>query len=178
MKKKIIIIIGLFAAVTLLALPNIRSAIQEYKDAKKYEIAYNELFTTEKNAVAELDSAIESTIDAPDNEHYNAALNAAAHAEQACGETYGKLCDITVTYGAGTVYYATFYRDIKAALTQKCGTDDLKRIYELLGEITPLYNAPAALGSTNEKKKEIENFYKSLSLLNDDMVLTDITERP
>ena len=29
-----------------------------------------------------------------------------------------------------------------------------------------------------EKKKEIENFYKSLSLLNDDMVLTDITEKP
>lgn len=178
MKKKIIIIVGLFAAVALLALPNIRSAVQEHKDAEKYDNAYNELFTTEKNAVAELYSAIESTIDTPDNEHYNAALNAAAHAEQVCGETYGELCDITVTYGAGTVYYATFYRDIKAALTQKCGTDDLKRIYELLGKIMPLYNAPAALGSTNKKKKEIENFYKSLSLLNDDMVLTDITEKP
>ncbi len=28
-----------------------------------------------------------------------------------------------------------------------------------------------------KKKKEIENFYKSLSLLNDDMDLTDLTER-
>ena len=31
---------------------------------------------------------------------------------------------------------------------------------------------------TGLSKKEIENFYKSLSLLNDDMVLTDITEKP
>lgn len=90
MKKKIIIIVGLFAAGALLALPNIRSAIQEHKDAEKCDNAYN----------------------------------------------------------------------------------------ELLGKIMPLYNASAALGSTNEKKKEIENFYKSLSLLNDDMLLTDITEKP
>ena len=74
------------------------------------------------------------------------------------------------------MYYATFYRDIKAALTKQCSTDDLKHIYELLGKIVPLYNAPAAPGSTYEKKKEIENFYKSLSLLNDDMDLTDLTE--
>ena len=177
MKKKIILIIGVFAAAALLALPNIRNAVQKQKDAKKYDNAFNELFVTEKNAVAELYTAIGNTIDSPDKEHYGNALNAAIHTEQICGQTYGKLCDITVTYGAGTVYYATFYRDIKAALTKQYGTDDLKHIYELLGKIMSLYNTPAAPGSTYEKKKEIENFYKSLSVLNDDMDLTDLTER-
>lgn len=40
-----------------------------------------------------------------------------------------------------------------------------------------LYNTPAAPGSAYEKKKEIEKFFKSLSLLNNDMDLTDLTER-
>ena len=128
------------------------------------------------SALVSLYTAIGNTIDSPDKEHYGSALNAAIHTEQICGQTYGKLCDITVTYGTGTVYYATFYRDIKAALTKQCSTDDLKYIYGLLGKIVPLYNAPAAPGSAYEKKKEIENFYKSLSLLNDDMDLTDLTE--
>ena len=52
MKKKIIIIIGVFAAAALLALPNILNAVREQKDAKKYDNAFNELFVTEKNAVA------------------------------------------------------------------------------------------------------------------------------
>ena len=171
MKKKIIIIIGVFAAAALLALPNILNAVREQKDAKKYDNAFNELFVTEKNAVAGLYTAIGNTIDSPDKEHYGNALNAAI-----CGQTYGKLCDITVTYGAGTVYYATFYRDIKAALTKQCGTDDLKHIYELLGKIMSLYNTTATPGSTYEKKKEIEKFFKSLSLLNNDMDLTDLTK--
>ena len=54
MKKKIILIFGMFAAVALLALPNIRNTVREQKDAKKYDNACNELFVTEKNAVAEL----------------------------------------------------------------------------------------------------------------------------
>lgn len=74
------------------------------------------------------------------------------------------------------MYYATFYRDIKAALTKQCGTDDLKHIYELLGKIMSLYNTTATPGSTYEKKKEIEKFFKSLSLLNNDMDLTDLTK--
>ena len=160
MKKKIILIFGVFAAAALLALPNILNAVREQKDAKKYDNAFNELFVTEKNAVAGLYTAIGNTIDSPDKEHYGNALNAVIHTEQICGQTYGKLCDITVTYGAGTVYYATFYRDIKAALTKQCGTDDLKHIYELLGKIMSLYNTPATPGSTYEKKKEIEKLEK------------------
>ena len=166
MKKKIILIFGMFAAAALLAVPNVRNTVREQKDAKKYD-----------NAVAGLYTAIGNTIDSPDKEHYGNALNAAIHTEQICGQTYGKLCDITVTYGAGTVYYATFYRDIKAALTKQCSTDDLKHIYELLGKIMSLYNTTATPGSTYEKKKEIEKFFKSLSLLNNDMDLTDLTER-
>ena len=54
MKKKIILIISVFAAAALLALPNILNAVREQKDAKKYDNAFNELFVTEKNAVAEL----------------------------------------------------------------------------------------------------------------------------
>ena len=54
MKKKIILIIIVFAAAALLALPNILNAVQKQKDAKKYDNAFNELFVTEKNAVAEL----------------------------------------------------------------------------------------------------------------------------
>ena len=161
MKKKIIIIIGVFAAAALLALPNILNAVREQKDAKKYDNAFNELFVTEKNAVAGLYTAIGNTIDSPDKEHYGNALNAAIHTEQICGQT---------------VYYATFYRDIKAALTKQCGTDDLKHIYELLGKIMSLYNTTATPGSTYEKKKEIEKFFKSLSLLNNDMDLTDLTK--
>ena len=96
MKKKIIIIIGVFAAAALLALPNILNAVREQKDAKKYDNAFNELFVTEKNAVAGLYTAIGNTIATP--------------------------------------------------------------------------------GSTYEKKKEIEKFFKSLSLLNNDMDLTDLTK--
>ena len=48
MKKKIILIIGVFAAAALLALPNILNAVREQKDAKKYDNAFNELFVTEK----------------------------------------------------------------------------------------------------------------------------------
>lgn len=81
MKKKIIIIIGVFAAAALLALPNILNAVREQKDAKKYDNAFNELFVTEKNAVAGLYTAIGNTIDSPDKEHYGNALNAAIHTE-------------------------------------------------------------------------------------------------
>lgn len=50
MKKKIILIFGMFAAVALIAVPNVRNTVREQKDAKKYDNDFNELFVTEKNA--------------------------------------------------------------------------------------------------------------------------------
>ena len=74
-------------------------------------------------------------------------------------------------YGAGLVYYSTFYRDVKSALETRRSTDALKQINTLLEKILLLYNASlSSVSTTSEKVKEIEGFYKSLSLLNDDMM--------
>ena len=69
------------------------------------------------------------------------------------------------------MYYSTFYRDVKSALETRQSTDALKHINTLLEKILLLYNAPpSSVNTASEKVKEIEEFYKSLSLLNDDMM--------
>lgn len=46
-----------------------------------------------KNAVAELYTAIESTVNTPDDEHYAAALNTAVSTQQICCNAYGEISD-------------------------------------------------------------------------------------
>lgn len=171
MKKKIIPIVCLLSVIALLAFGNIRSAIEEHRKAKAYDKAFHTVFVTEKNAVAELYAAIEDVVNTPDDEHYAAALNAAVSTQQICCDAYGEICDSAATYGAGLVYYSTFYRDVKSALETRQSTDALKHINTLLEKILLLYNAPpSSVNTASEKVKEIEGFYKSLSLLNDDMM--------
>lgn len=171
MKKKAVLIVCLLSVIALLAFGNIRDAIEEHRNAKAYDKAFHTVFVTEKNAVAELYTAIESTVNTPDDEHYAAALNTAVSTQQICCNAYGEISDSAATYGAGLIYYSTFYRDVKSALETRRSTDALKQINTLLEKILLLYNAPlSSVCTTSEKVKEIEGFYKSLSLLNDDMM--------
>ena len=168
MKKKAVLIVCLLSVIALLAFGNIRDAIEEHRNTKAYDKAFHTVFVTEKNAVAELYTAIESTVNTPDDA---AALNTAVSTQQICCNAYGEISDSAATYGAGLVYYSTFYRDVKSALETRRSTDALKQINTLLEKILLLYNAPlSSVSTTSEKVKEIEGFYKSLSLLNDDMM--------
>ena len=105
-----------------------------------------------KNAVAELYTAIESTVNTPDDEHYAAALNTAVSTQQICCNAYGEISDSAAIQCDRTLTCRGFAR-------------------RLLEKILLLYNAPlSSVSTTSEKVKEIEGFYKSLSLLNDDMM--------
>ena len=119
-----------------------------------------------KNAVAELYTAIESTVNTPDDEHYAAALNTAVSTQQICCNAYSEISGSAATYGAGLVYYSTFYRDVKSALETRRSTDALKQINTLLEKILLLYNAPlSSVSTTSEKVKEIEDFRTALPTL-------------
>ncbi len=172
MRKKAVWIISLLLVVVLIGSSVIRDVVQKQKREKKYNDAFNELFVTERNEVYLLYEAIAAAIKTPDKEHYDNAYNVAVRTEQICRQVFSDLSDDVTTYGAGLVYYTTFYRDIKAAITSNCDTDVLRDIYELLGKILSLYDAPYSKPvETKDKMKAVRQFYESLSLLNEDMEL-------
>lgn len=170
MKKKAVLIVILSSVVVLVIFCSIYNVVQKQKYTDKYNNAFIALFVTERNAVYSLYEAINTAIETPDQEHYDIALNFATEAERICGQIYGDLSDDVATYGAGLVYYATFYRDIKSAINSNCDVDMLEHIHELLGEILLLYDAHSNPVETTGKIEAITQFYESLSLLNDDMM--------
>ena len=93
MKKKAVLIVCLLSVIAFLAFGNIRDAIVKHRTAKAYDKAFHTVFITEKNAVAELYTAIESTVNTPDDEHYAAALNTAVSTQQICCNAYGEISD-------------------------------------------------------------------------------------
>ncbi|HBM98240.1 MAG TPA: hypothetical protein DD413_02320, partial [Ruminococcus sp.] len=99
---------------------------------------------------------------------YKDLLEIAIITETICSQTFGKLSDIVETYGAGLVYYGTFYRDIKSALTRECGMDELQNIYNILGDIIFIYDNHPHITTPNGKIEAVSQFYYSISLQNED----------
>lgn len=169
MKKKIICAVILLLVVSVIASCAIYKTVQKKQQEKMYNDAFTELFVNERNGVFSLYEAIGITIENPTEENYNKALNTAIKTEKICGETFGKICNMVPTYGAELVYYATFYRDVKATLSSKGDLEELNGIYELLGKITALYDSYSNSENISDNSKKISEFYKSLSLLNEEM---------
>ena len=140
MRKKLIWVVSLLLVFAVICSCTIYKTIHMQKRQENYNNAFIELFVTERNEVFLLYETIGSTIENPSQENYKKALDVAIKTENVCCETYGKLSDIVPTYGAGLVYYATFYRDIKTLLSSSCEKKELNNIYELLEEIISLYD--------------------------------------
>ncbi len=175
MRKKLIWVIGLILVFAVICSCIIYKTIEKQRQQDKYNNAFIELFVTERNEVFLLYETIGLTIEKPTQENYNKALDVAIKTENVCCETYGKLSDIAPTYGAGLVYYATFYRDIKTLLSSSCDIKELNDIYIVLEEIISLYDAHSNPVDSTGKFKAISQFYKSLTLLNEKMNLCEIT---
>lgn len=174
MRKKLIWVVSLLLVFAVICSCTIYKTIHMQKRQENYNNAFIELFVTERNEVFLLYETIGSTIENPSQENYKKALDVAIKTENVCCETYGKLSDIVPTYGAGLVYYATFYRDIKTLLSSSCEKKELNNIYELLEEIISLYDAHSNPVDSTGKFKAIGQFYESLSLLNEKMNLCEI----
>lgn len=159
----------IFAAI---ASPNICNSIQKHRTEEKYNKAYTKIFVDERNEVFSLYKTIALTIENPSKENFSKALGVAVKTEQVCLEIYGENCNQVSTYGAGNVYYATFYRDIKNALSSNCSTAVLNNIYDLLGEIISLYDDSSVLDDSTNKIRAVSKFYYSLTVLNEKLHVT------
>ena len=169
MKKKTIVLCGILAVfVALIAGSIVDNVLTRKHYEEQYNDAYIALFVTERNEVVFLYQSINQTIDTPNDENYAQSLEIVNQTEKACMLTYASNSNIVETYGAGTFYYATFFRDIKAALTE-CSINELLNISSLLSEIISLYDSHSNSVTVSEKIKSMEEFYKSLSMLNDKM---------
>ena len=155
----IILVIGLF----------IGSIVKKQRQKDLYNKAFIRLFVTERNEVLLLYEAIDSLIASPDKEHYDKALSVAVKTEEVCCGTYMELSRLTPTYGAELVYYATFYRDIKYALKSR-NTEILNHIHNLLNDIIKLYDDSSNPENYSNEFEAMGRFYKSLSLLNEEMM--------
>lgn len=171
MKKKVIII-GLISLVAIIiSIVTVDKIIKDKNYENQCNEAFNDLFVTERNQVFTLYQAVGEAIESKtlDNDRYRELLEIAVKTETVCCDTFGKLSDLVETYGAGLVYYATFYRDVKSYLTRQCGVDELQDIYTLLDEIILLYDDHPITATYNEKLKAVSEFYYSLSLRNEDL---------
>ena len=169
MKKKTIWLCSILAVVVALIAGSIVDSVLTRKHyEEQYNYAYIALFVTERNEVALLYQSLNQTIDTPNDENYARSLEIVKQTEEACMLTYASNSNLVETYGAGSFYYATFFRDIKATLAER-SINDLLNISELLGIIISLYDSHSNPVTINEKIKSIEEFYKSLSMLNDKM---------
>lgn len=174
MRKKLIWVVSLLLVFAVICSCAIYKNIQKQHQREKYDKAFIELFVTERNEVFLLYETIGLTIENPSQENYNKALDIAIKTENVCCETYGKISNIAPTYGAGLVYYATFYRDIKSLLSSSCDIRKLNDIYIVLEEIISLYDSHSNPVDSTGKFKAISKFYESLSLLNEKMNLCEI----
>ena len=171
MKSKTIFILVVLSSVVIIITFDIIDEIIKDKNYKKQSNeAFDDLFDTERNQVFTLYQAIGDVIESEmfDKDHYQNLLKIATTTETICNQTFGKLSNLVETYGARLVYYATFYRDIKSALTRECGVNELQEIYTILGEIIFIYDDHPHCSTPDEKLKAVSQFYYSLSLRNED----------
>lgn len=169
MKKKRVIIFWVVAMVILLYVAN--NMIEEKKYEEKYGDAFVTLFVTERNEVFFLYQAVGQIIELSDDESYENALAVAKKTEQVCMQTYGESINIGVVYNQTTVYYSTFYRDVKAALESKCDREQLQQMYDLLGEIIVLYDEYSNSVMTVDKRNAMVDFYEAIGLMNEELCL-------
>lgn len=171
MKRKTIILVLVISAIFIVISYNVINNIIEKKEFENScNKAYTDLFVTERGQVMELYEGFGHAVKDPNEEQYAKLLETAVVTEMVCEQTFGQNSDLAGTYGAGLVYYATFYRDIKSQLSKKCNTEVLQRIYDLLGEITALYDHDPDVTDPSEQLKAVSRFYYSISLLNEDMM--------
>ena len=146
-------------------------AVDKQREQEQYERACAALFVTERDAVSRLYEAVGAAVAQPTQENYSTALTVAADTERVCGETFDELCNMVPTYGVELVYYATFYRDVKVVLSANEDTAALDDLHGLLEEIISLYDLHREDGDLIGEYKSISQFYESLSLLNEKMML-------
>lgn len=171
MKKKTIILLLVISAIFIVISYNVVNNIIEKKEFdNSCNKAYTDLFVTERDQVIELYECFGRAVKDLGEEQYAKLLETTVVTETICEQTFGQNSDLAGTYGAGLVYYGTFYRDIKSQLSKNCGTEVLQRIYDLLGEITALYNYDPNITDPNEQLRAVSEFYRSISLLNENMM--------
>lgn len=171
MKKKTIFILAFICSIIIVISLGITGKI--IKDAeydRQCDEAFDSLFVTERNEVFKLYRAIGETVESKplDKRHYQALLEITNTTEAVCMQTFGKLSDTVGTFGAGLVYYGTFYRDIRSLLSNECGENELQNIYAVLGEIIALYDEHSQNAESSDKLSVISGFYYSLSLRNEE----------
>ena len=166
--QKTVLIIILSAIIAFIAYFGISNAVESRRYEEQCSNAYTALFVTEKAEVVKLHEAIAQTIETPDDEHYAFALETAENTETVCMQTFGNSSDIIGTYGSTQNYYATFYRDVKFALSECLDPSELRQINDLIAEIITLYNAPANPTTVNEKISAVTAFHNSVYILLED----------
>ena len=166
--QKTVLIIILAVIIAMIAYFMISNAVETRRYEERYNNAYTALFITEKTEVVKLHEAIAQAIETPDDEHYSAALAAAENTEAVCMQTFGDSSDIIGTYGSILNYYATFYRDVKFALSERLAPSELQQINDLIAEIITLYNAPANPTTVSEKISAVTAFHNSVYVLLED----------
>ncbi|MDE7281497.1 MAG: hypothetical protein K2N36_07135 [Ruminiclostridium sp.] len=171
MNRKTIVLVLVISAIFIVISYNVVNNVIEKKEFENScNKAYTDLFVTDRARVIELYEGFGRAVKDPNEEQYAKLLETAAATETVCVQTFGQNSDLAGAYGAGLVYYGTFYRDIKSQLSKKCGTEVLQGIYDLLGEITALYNYDTDITDPNEQLRAVSEFYRSISLLNEDMM--------
>ena len=166
--QKIVLVIVLAAIAACIAYFTISNAIENRRYEEQYSSAYTALFIAEKAEVVKLHEAIAQTIETPDDEHYAFALETAENTEAVCMQTFGNSTDIVDTAGSRLNYYATFYRDVKFALSERLDPSELQPLNDLISEIIALYNAPADPAAVNEKISALTAFHNSVYILLED----------
>ena len=166
--QKTVLIIILAVIIAMIAYFTISNAIETRRYEERCSNAYTALFITEKTEVVKLHEAIAQAIETPDDEHYALALETAENTETVCMETFGNSSDIIGTYGSILNYYATFYRDVKFALSERLDPSELQQINDLIAEIITLYNAPSDSTTVNEKISAVTAFHNSVYVLLED----------
>lgn len=172
MKKKMAVAcIGLLVLAAVVC--TIYKGVQGRAVKKQYEAACEAIFVTERNAVFDLLSSLDVSLTAS-TVSYDVLLKETQNAEEVCAQTFGEISDLTATHGAELVYYATFYRDVKGAVTNKCGMEDLKAIRDLLNRILTCYDENSKYADSAKTVAQyahaMSEFYRSLSLLNEEMM--------
>lgn len=166
--QKLFLIIILAVIAAIIAYLIISKTVENRRYEEKCSNAYNALFVNEKAEVVKLHEAIAQVIETPDSAHYSAALETAENTEAVCMQTFGNSSDIIGTYGSILNYYATFYRDVKFALSERLDLSELQQINDLISEIIILYNAPANPATANEKISALTAFHNSVYILLED----------
>lgn len=166
--QKILLIIILAVIAAYIAYFTISNAVESRRYEEQYSNAYTALFITEKAEVVKLHEAIAQVIETPDDEHYAFALETAENTETICMQTFGNSTNIVDTTGSRLNYYATFYRDVKFALSERLDPSELQQINDLIAEIIALYNSPTNPTTVNEKLSALIAFHNSVYILLED----------